>query len=98
MQNVNVLLFEGNILINNLLELLYPEERGILKCVIKYQRTFSVTALESVNIVKLVRYVGSYTQNKKKIDMSIPKVDMQNPICIFNSFFFLLHPLYSGKF
>lgn len=98
MQNVNVLLFEENILINNLLELLYPEARGILKCVIKYQRTFSMTAPESVNIVKLVRYVGSYTQNKKKLFVSILIVDMQNPICTFNSFFFLLHPLYPGKF
>lgn len=37
--------------------------------------------------VKLVRYVRSYSQNKRNVLVSIPIVHMQNPIFSFNCFF-----------
>lgn len=48
--------------------------------------------LESINIIKLVKCVSSYTQNKKKIFISIAVVNIQNHIFPFYSFFFGIFP------
>lgn len=49
----------------------------------KISKNILTIALESISIVKLVKCVSGYTQNKKILFVSIPIVDIQNLIFTF---------------
>lgn len=59
----------------------------------KISKNILLITLESIHIVKLVKCVSGYTQNKKKLFISVAVVNIQNHIFTFYSIFFGIFPM-----